>query len=116
MCEILIAAAVCSLCENAILRILSVQNAPLLLQTAHFREAYALKKRCLSFILDRFGEVIATEVCLSLFRVHCGTWGSKLSCLAHTMWFSHNAVRRRLSACRRPFYKKSCSWHLAMAL
>lgn len=50
------------MCESTILKILSVQNAPLLLQTAHFRDAFALKKRCLSFILDRFGEVIATEV------------------------------------------------------
>lgn len=50
------------MCENTILKILSVQNASLLLQTAHFRDAFALKKRCLSFILDRFGEVIATEV------------------------------------------------------
>lgn len=51
-----------SLCESTILRILSVQNVSLLLQTAHFRDAFALKKRCLSFMLDRFGEVIATEV------------------------------------------------------
>lgn len=50
------------MCESTILKILSVQNASLLLQTAHFRDAFALKKRCLSFILDRFGEVIATEV------------------------------------------------------
>ncbi|TYZ63890.1 hypothetical protein PybrP1_006253, partial [[Pythium] brassicae (nom. inval.)] len=55
-------ANLCSLCETTILKILSVQNASLLLQTAHFRDAFALKKRCLSFILDRFGEVIATEV------------------------------------------------------
>jgi hypothetical protein len=33
-------------------------------QTAHFRDAYALKKRCISFMLDNFGKVIATEVCV----------------------------------------------------
>ena len=49
------------MCESSILRLISVDNVSILLQNAHFRDAFALKKRCLSFILDHFAEVIATE-------------------------------------------------------
>ncbi|KAG7400056.1 hypothetical protein PHYBOEH_007124 [Phytophthora boehmeriae] len=55
-----------SLCENALLRILSVDNVVLIMESAHFRDAYALKKRSLGFILDHFARVIATKAFIEL--------------------------------------------------
>ena len=54
------------MCESSILRLISVDNVSILLQNAHFRDAFALKKRCLSFILDHFAAVIATDAFIVL--------------------------------------------------
>ncbi|KAG6977154.1 hypothetical protein JG688_00000644 [Phytophthora aleatoria] len=51
-----------SACENALLHILSVENVVIIVESAHFRNAFTLKKRCLGFIMDHFARVIATQV------------------------------------------------------
>ncbi|KAL4144597.1 hypothetical protein PRNP1_013726 [Phytophthora ramorum] len=55
-----------SACENALLQILSVDNVVIVMESAHFRNAYTLKKRCLGFILDHFARVIATQAFVGL--------------------------------------------------
>ncbi|KAG6597866.1 putative RCC1 and BTB domain-containing protein [Phytophthora cinnamomi] len=55
-----------STCENALLQILSVENVVIIMESAHFRNAYTLKKRCLSFVLDHFARVIATQAFVGL--------------------------------------------------
>lgn len=55
-----------SACENALLQILSVENVVVIMESAHFRSAFTLKKRCLSFIMDHFARVIATQAFVGL--------------------------------------------------
>uniref|UniRef100_M4B473 BTB domain-containing protein n=1 Tax=Hyaloperonospora arabidopsidis (strain Emoy2) TaxID=559515 RepID=M4B473_HYAAE len=50
-----------SLCENALLRILSVENVVTVMESAHFRSAFTLKKRCARFIVDHYNRICATE-------------------------------------------------------
>uniref|UniRef100_A0AAV1SZQ0 BTB domain-containing protein n=1 Tax=Peronospora matthiolae TaxID=2874970 RepID=A0AAV1SZQ0_9STRA len=50
-----------SLCENALLRILSVENVVIVMESAHFRSAFTLKKRCARFIVDHYNRICATE-------------------------------------------------------
>ena len=54
------------MCENSILRLLSVENVSLILQNAHFRNAFEFKKRCLNYILKHFTAVIATDAFIAL--------------------------------------------------
>ncbi|GLE10036.1 hypothetical protein PINS_up022010 [Pythium insidiosum] len=58
--------ALTRLCEAAILRRLNVENVCAILDMAHFRDAFKLKRRCMTFILDHFAEVIATEAFVGL--------------------------------------------------
>ncbi|KAG6974354.1 hypothetical protein JG687_00000386 [Phytophthora cactorum] len=55
-----------SACENALLQILSVENVVIIVESAHFRNAFTLKKRCLGFIMDHFARVIATQAFVGL--------------------------------------------------
>ncbi|CAI5703247.1 unnamed protein product [Peronospora effusa] len=55
-----------SLCENALLRILSVENVAIIIESAHFRDAFTLKKRCSGFIMDHFARVVTTPAFLGL--------------------------------------------------
>ncbi|KAK1945014.1 RCC1 and BTB domain-containing protein 2 [Phytophthora citrophthora] len=55
-----------SACENALLQILSVENVVIIMESSHFRSAFTLKKRCLSFIMDHFARVIATQAFVGL--------------------------------------------------
>ncbi|CAI5704608.1 unnamed protein product [Peronospora farinosa] len=55
-----------SLCENALLRILSVKNVAIIIESAHFRDAFTLKKRCSGFIMDHFARVVTTPAFLGL--------------------------------------------------
>nr|CCA15086.1 RCC1 and BTB domaincontaining protein putative [Albugo laibachii Nc14] len=52
----------CSMCERIILKRLSLENVVLVLQNAHFRNTPLLKKRCVEFVMDHFGQVIALEL------------------------------------------------------
>ncbi|CAH0475830.1 unnamed protein product [Peronospora belbahrii] len=49
-----------SLCEDALLRILSVENVVIIMESAHFRKAFTLKKRCSGFIMDHFAHIVVT--------------------------------------------------------
>ncbi|EEY57867.1 RCC1 and BTB domain-containing protein, putative [Phytophthora infestans T30-4] len=55
-----------SACENSLLQILSVENVVIIVESAHFRNAFTLKKRCLGFIMDHFARVIATQAFVGL--------------------------------------------------
>ncbi|OWZ21506.1 RCC1 and BTB domain-containing hypothetical protein [Phytophthora megakarya] len=55
-----------SACESALLQILSVDNVIIIMESAHFRNAYTLKKRCLGFVMDHFARVIATQAFVGL--------------------------------------------------
>lgn len=53
-------------CETALLQILSDENVVVIIESAHIRNAYTLKKRCLGFIVDHFARIIATKAFLEL--------------------------------------------------
>ncbi|KAL7693107.1 putative regulator of chromosome condensation 1/beta-lactamase-inhibitor protein II [Plasmopara halstedii] len=53
-------------CENTLLQILSIENVIIILESAHLRNAYTLKKRCLDFIMNHFARVIATQAFVEL--------------------------------------------------
>ncbi|KUF97341.1 CBL-interacting protein kinase 5 [Phytophthora nicotianae] len=40
----------------------TVENVVIIVESAHFRNAFTLKKRCLGFIMDHFAHVIASKV------------------------------------------------------
>ena len=55
-------------CENLIMQLLSVENVSLILQNAHFCNAFEFKKRCLNYMLKHFTAVIATDAFIDLPR------------------------------------------------